>query len=102
MALTVGTPVYERLPQSAGVKKGYVDITFDSSYAAGGEAIVYSDIKGLSNSIVGMWQIAANAKTYTAMYDSTAGKIWVDAVGAEVAASVDLSGVVVRFRFIGT
>jgi hypothetical protein len=101
MVLSIGTPVYERLPQSSGIKKGYVDITFDSSYAAGGEAIVYSDIPGLDVSLVGMHQIAANAKTYTANYDSTAGKIWVDAVGAEVAGSVDLSGVVIRFSFLG-
>jgi hypothetical protein len=99
MALTFGTPVYERLPQSAGVKKGYLDITFDSSYAAGGEAIAYTNIKGLDNSILGLWPIAYNIKTWAVQYDSTAGKLVANAVGAE--ASGDLSGLTVRMYFIG-
>jgi len=99
MVLDIGTPVYDRLPQSAGIKKGYVDITFDTSYAAGGEALVYSDIPGLACVLDGMVQIAANAKTYTAFYDSTADTLWLDAVGAE--ASGDMAAVTVRMRFWG-
>ena len=101
MGLSFGTPVYERLPMSAGIKKGYIDITFDASYAAGGEAIAYTDIAGLGASIVGMYQIGTNAITYNTFYDSTALKLWVDAVGAEAAGSLDLTGLTVRMAFLG-
>jgi len=101
MVLSLGTPVYERLPQSCGVKKGYVDVTFDASYAAGGEAIVYSDIAGLDVSLVGMTPIAYNIKTWQVQYDSTAGTLVANIVGAEATASDDLSGLTVRMYFMG-
>jgi len=101
MGLTIGTPVYERLPVSAGCKKGYVLVTFDTSYATSGEAIVYSDIPGLERELIGMYQVEAPSGTYKAYYDSTAGKIWVNEVGAEVAGSVDLASNPFLFRFFG-
>jgi len=103
MALTIGTPDYDPLPQqSQGKRSGFVNITFDSSYATGGEAIVYSDIPGLGASLTGLSSIASTHEEFTYQYDSTNGTIAVHAVGAEVAASVDLSGVTTKFRFYGS
>jgi len=101
MALSFGTPVYENLPQSAGVKKGYVDVTFDSSYPTNGEAITYASIKGLGSTLIGMWQIASNLTTYQVFYDSTGGKLVAWDENSEVANTTDLSSLKVRMRFIG-
>lgn len=100
MALTVGTPTYVRLPfVRGGMQWGTVDITFDSSYASGGEAIAYSDIDGLDNSLLGMSPINYNIKTWQVQYDGTAGTLVANAVGAE--ASGDLSGLTVKMMFYG-
>jgi hypothetical protein len=93
--------VYERLPQSSGYKKGWVDLTFDSSYAAGGYAIAYTNIKGLGTQIVGMTQIRSNSPDYQAYYDSTAGKIVVWDEDSEAASSASLGSISVRMYFIG-
>jgi len=100
MALTVGTPTYLPLPQArGGLQIGFVSVTFDSSYAAGGEAIAYTDIDGLDNSIVGLVAVAQNIKTWHVFYDSTAGTLVANAAGAE--ASGDLSGLTVKLLFMG-
>jgi len=99
MGLSVGTPDYWWLPQARGVKVGTVDITFDSEYATGGEAIVYTDIKGLSTALTGLVSLASTHEEYTYQYDSTNGTLAVHAVGAE--ASGDLAGVTTKFLFIG-
>ena len=100
MSLTVGTPTYWHLPQArGGLQIGFVNVTFDSSYAAGGEAIAYTDIDGLDNSIVGMVPVNYNIKTWHVMYDGTAGKLVANAVGAE--GSGDLSGLTVKMMFLG-
>ena len=101
MALSFGTPVFERLPQSAGVKKGYVDVTFDSSYPTGGEAITYASVKGLNSSLIGMWQIASNLTTYQVFYDSTGGTLVAWDEDSEAPNTTNLSSLTVRMRFIG-
>jgi hypothetical protein len=99
MALSVGTPTYLMRPQARGKKIGWVNITFDSSYAAGGEAIAYTDIDGLGAQLDGMVQIGINNDAYHCHYDSTAGTLVANAVGAE--GSGDLSALIVKMLFIG-
>ena len=102
MALTIGTPDYWIRQSARAVKVGTVNITFDSSYATGGEAIVYSDIPGLNASLTGMTNIASTHEEYTYAYDSTNGTLAVHAVGAEATGSADLSGLTTKFLFIGS
>lgn len=100
MALSFGTPTYWRLPQArGGLQVGFVDVTFDSSYAAGGEAILYSDISGLITSLVGMTPVNYNIKTWQVQYDGTADTLVANAAGAE--ASGNLSGLTVTMMFLG-
>ena len=99
MALTIGTPSYWIRPGVRGIKVGTVDITFDSAYAAGGEALVYSDIPGLDSSLEGLTQIATNDDAYHCHYDSTAGTLVANAVAAEAAG--DRSGLTVKVLFLG-
>ena len=101
MALSFGTPKYDRLPQSGTFKEGYVDVTFDSSYPTGGEAITYASIVGLAAVLAGMWQIASNLTTYLVHYDSTGGTLVVWDEDSEVTNTTDLTGLTVRMAFKG-
>jgi hypothetical protein len=108
MALTVGTPVYLIRPFVHGKKIGWVDITFDSSYPTGGEAIAATDIDGLTASI-DVLLFFSDSGGYVFDYDDANDKIkayWVDtttdgAPMAQVANATDLSGVTAKFLFIG-
>lgn len=102
MALT--TSVVNRNIEGARVAVT-ADLTFDSSYPTGGEAIVIDDL-GLS--VVDICLVAPSAG-YVAEYVASTGKVivyWVDtttdgAAMAEVASTTDLSALVVRARVYG-
>jgi hypothetical protein len=102
MGLSLGVPEYWRLPQSrGGLQIGFVEITFDASYATSGEPIVYSDIPGLDNSLVGMTPVDYSIKTWQVQYDGTAKTLVANAVGAEAGSNDDLSGLTVKMMFLG-
>jgi hypothetical protein len=102
MGLSIGTPTYWPLPQArGGLQIGFVDLTFDASYATGGEPIVYSDIPGLDNSLVGMTPVNYNIKTWQVQYDGTAKTLVANAVGAEAAGDADLEALTVTMMFLG-
>jgi hypothetical protein len=109
MSLTIGTPTYLIRPALHGKKIGWVDITFDSSYPTGGEAIAATDIPGLVASIDVLVAFSDQAgyqfdydtagktiKAYRYDYDAVA-----DGAAIEVAATTNLSAVAPRFFFIG-
>jgi len=74
-----------------------VDITFDSSYATGGEAFVPDDV-GLS--VIDFADIAATGgRTFS--YSASTGKILAYAGSTEVTNATDLSAVTVRARIWG-
>lgn len=84
-----------------------VQVTFDSSYAAGGESLTATDV-GFA-SIVAVF--AGSASGYVFSYDTANQKLlayrgdWdnaADAPLAEVANAVDLSAVTVRALIVGT
>lgn len=109
MAITVGTPDFWRLPQARGVKLCVVELTFDSSYPTGGEALTPAMVNGFEGDID--WLICiGDSGGYVFDWDNTNGKIkayWADydavADGAlvEVADTTDLSGVSPRFLVCG-
>jgi hypothetical protein len=102
MALTVATP--EGAPTETGVpgnmKFRIVKITFDSSYASGGEA--------LTATTLGFGTVAlVIAQADVAQYDYTNSKLALYEAGAdsaaldEVTATTDVSAVVVRCLVMG-
>lgn len=103
MALTVATQGDVNLakpsPQQSplGVKAVFGTVTFDSSYAAGGETIAASDF-GLT-SLLGIIQVATNDDAYHCHYDGTAGTFVANAVAAE--GSGDLSALTVNVIAFG-
>jgi hypothetical protein len=102
MGLTIGVPAYWNLPQArGGLQIGFVDVTFDASYATGGEPIVYSDIVGLDNSLVGMDPVDYSVKTWQVQYDGTAKTLVANDVNSEAASNDDLSGLTVKMMFLG-
>jgi hypothetical protein len=102
MGLTIGTPTYDRLPQSQGRKEGFVTVTFDDSYPTGGEAIAYTDIDGLSSVLDGMWMIGSNVTTYQVFFDKTGATLVVWDENSEVPNTTDLEALTATMRFIGT
>lgn len=84
-----------------GRKSTVTDVTFDSSYPTGGEAITPADL-GMSNVIDATCEVRAKGATVTNVYyDRTNAKLVANAAAAEVANTTDLSTVVVRVRAIG-
>jgi hypothetical protein len=106
MVLTVGTP--EGAPTETGVpgnlKYRIVKITFDSSYAAGGEALTATT---LGFETVALVIAQAEDSGYVAQYDYTNSKLALYEAGAdaaaldEVAATTDVSAVIVRCLVLG-
>ena len=87
-------------PRELGFHMKFADITFDSSYATGGEAITAAAL-GYTE-LVGLAPVASTHEEYAYMYDSANGKIAVYAAGAEATGSADLSGVTTKFVCFGT
>jgi hypothetical protein len=82
----------------------FQDITFDSSYPTGGEALTAANV-GLK---IGIDFISFERKTvggvaYSFEYDRTSGKLiaYVATTGAQVADTTDLSAVTIRAMVIG-
>jgi|TARA_B100001964_G_scaffold238822_1_gene305020 hypothetical protein len=106
MALTVATP--EGAPTETGVpgnmKFRIVKITFDSSYASGGEALTATT---LGFGTVALVIAQAEDSGYVAQYDYTNSKLALYEAGAdsaaldEVTATTDVSAVVVRCLVMG-
>lgn len=108
MALSVSVTRTDTVGRYTKYKTG--TITFDSSYATGGEALSASNC-GLSAKVE--FLSATNAAGYIFEYDYTNGKLKAyypsksgtitspGLPGAEVAASTDLSGVTCRFIAFG-
>ena len=86
-------------PRELGTHLKFADITFDASYATGGLAITAAAL-GYTE-LVGVAPVASTHEEYTYAYDSANGKIAVHALAAEVAASVDLSGLTTKFVCFG-
>lgn len=77
MALTIANthPQFPLIPVGNGVVSKVVTVTFDSSYPAGGESFVPSDV-GLSEFLCVLPSVDANADLpYVVQYDYTAQKL---------------------------
>jgi hypothetical protein len=85
-----------------GRKCGFADITFDSSYPTGGEAIAAADLK-LATAIELLIHAGGDAdgNAHQFVHDRTNGKILAYTAGAEVANTTDLSTLTPRFFFLG-
>lgn len=98
MALT-NTVVKHAVEGAHRVK--YVDITFDSSYATGGEALVAADV-GLSKIVhVGVGTGNVTTVFYLSQFDYTNNKLLTFTAGAQTASTTDLSALTVRVRIAG-
>ena len=91
MALTVALSQPDSV---AGVKFGF--LTFDSSYATGGESLTAADL-GLT---VIHLMILAGSSFYQGEYDYTNSKVKLTGLG-EVASGLDASAVTLRFVAYG-
>lgn len=78
------------------------DVTFDSSYATGGESLTASDLGFPSGQIFHVSTPATNGANIFA-FDHAASKIkaFVTTTGVEVANAVNLATVTVRLKVIG-
>ena len=96
MALTI-TPVRSFV---VGDRRMVIaDVTFDSSYATGGEALVASDL-GLKLGLDSI-HAASTTRGHTCPYDYVNGKLMAFSGGTEVSAATDLSRVTTRVTAIG-
>jgi hypothetical protein len=82
-----------------GLQIREVDITFDSSYPTGGEAITAANV-GL-HTLLGLIQVAVTGSTYNFFFDSTNSKIvgWI--INAEITNTTDISAITAKFLAIG-
>lgn len=112
MALTF-TKVSDALGVHGTVRETFYDVTMDSSYPTGGEAISPREV-GLGTVIHGANVIGQRRTTgapttsYFAQWDHIAGKLQVfvtgtsaDTVFNEVANATSLATVIFRIRFVG-
>jgi hypothetical protein len=103
MALTIatkgGVDLAKPSPQMSpiGVKVVFGTVQFDSSYAAGGEAIAAADF-GLTE-LLGIVMLGTSDDAYVAHYDYAAGTLVANAVGAE--ATGDRSALIVKVAAFG-
>jgi len=104
MALTVTTLRSRALSDDFyhGLVKGQAEITFDSSYPTGGEAITPANL-GLTAKILGIIGMAhdADANLYVLRYDIDNSKLLVENSGAQVANATDLSALTFHVEYYG-
>ena len=91
------------------LKVKFVDVTFDSSYASGGESLTARDL-GLQEVLIVLAETAQDSDAYLVKYDKANAKLlcFVQAAGgdsvaglAQASALDDLSGVTVRLMAMG-
>jgi len=104
MALTVTPqrPFEMSRGEDDGIRIGTIQITFDSSYPTGGEAIAASDINSGFSTILGLVAIDYNAAgaLWGYNYCSAAGKIFATVADVEDGNATDLSANVVTFLYV--
>lgn len=103
MAVTVSTPTHATSPVVAGnVRMAVRDITFDSSYPTGGEALSASDF-GMQVILASIPTVrtAGTGSVTAVQHDIENGKLLAYTAAAQVANTTDLSAVTVRVIAFG-
>lgn len=82
----------------------FSDVTFDNSYATGGESIGGGTLNVAANKIIGVSVLGGNAASaaYRITYDTANKKLLAYSGASQVANTTDLSGVVVRVAVYST
>lgn len=94
MALTISN----RNPGVAGNKRrNTLDITFDSSYATGGESLTPAALGLVNVDVV----LATGSGGYVFKYDKANQKLLAFTGGSEVSSTTDLSAVTTRVEAVG-
>lgn len=102
MALTVDVIEAHQKPYTNNIWEVYADITFDNSYATGGETLAITTLLAGATEFLAMTQNGGLAVLY---YNASTGKLQAyngagaDAPLAETQAADDLSGQVFRCKF---